>query len=159
MKGQRNAKRNLRFTHKENNNERKSVVGGQTKSRKRSSQGLHVVNANRDVDFVNSTNNSSKFGKSERLISTNSKVFNGIHSVNKKRTNLNKSIKNEYVKGNGSFAINESHRHRAKHLYKPQQTNWPSMIRTGSYGYDVPLPTNLFSVKISNTHSFVRPYN
>lgn len=117
------------------------------KKRKRNSKGLQVFDANKDVDFVDATNNSSKFGKSERIILSDSKVFNRINGDNKKRTNSNKSIKNEYVKGNYSSVMNESHRHRGKNIYK-SQTNWPSMIRTGSYGYDVPFQSKQFAVKL-----------
>lgn len=122
------------------------VVAGLTNKRKRNSKRLHVIEANKDVDFVNSTNNSAKFGKSEKVILSDSKVFNKIDGDNKKRTESNKSIKNEYVKGNYSSVMNEGHRHRGKNNFK-QQSNWPSMIRTGSYGYDAPFPQNQFSVK------------
>lgn len=122
--------------------------------RKRNSKRLHVIDANKDVDFVNSTNNSSKLGRSERIILSDNKVFNKIHGDNKKRTKLKENTKNEYVKGNYSSSVmNVGHRYRGKNIYK-QQTDWPSMIRTGGYGYDVPLPTNQFSVKFTNLISF-----
>lgn len=143
-----NAKRTLRFIQKKDKNENMKVVEGLMNKRKRHSKRLHVIDANKDVDFVSSTNNSSKFGKSERVISSDSKVFNKIHGDNKKRTELNKSIKNEPVKGNYSSVMNESHRHRSKINFK-QQSKWPSMIRSGSYGYDAPFPQNQFSVKFS----------
>lgn len=150
MKGQgnaHNAKRTLRFIQKKDKTENKKIVEGLLKKRKRNSKRLHVIDANKDVDFVDTTNNSSKFGKSERIILPD-KVFNKIHGDNKKRTYVNKSIKNESVKGNYSSVMNESHRPRGKNMFK-QQTNWPSMIRTGSYGYDAPFPSNQFSVKFS----------
>lgn len=142
-KGQRNnqnAKQNMRYIQKENELKNKRVVQGveAMQKRRRNSKGLHVVHANKDVDFVDaSANNSSKFGRSERVILTDSKVFNRIHGDNKKRTKLNKSIKNEYVKGNHTSMMSEGH----------QQTNWPKMIRTGGYGYDAPFPSNTFAVK------------
>ncbi|KAG4071442.1 hypothetical protein HA402_011596 [Bradysia odoriphaga] len=122
--------------------------GGAIKKRRRNLKGLHVIHANKDVDFVDApTSNSSKFGKSERVILSDSKVFNRIHGDNKKRTNLNKSIKNEYVRGNYSTMMSEGHRHGSRNVFN-QQTNWPTMIRTGSYGYDAPFPSNTFAVEL-----------
>lgn len=148
MKGQGNThtKRTLRFIQKKDKTENIKIVEGLMKKRKRKSKRLSVIQANKDVEFLDSTNNSSKFGKSERIILSDSKVFNRIHGDNKKRTNVNKSIKNEYVKENYSSVRNESLRHRGKNIFN-QQSNWPSMIRTGSYGYDSPFPSNQFSVK------------
>lgn len=131
--------------------ENTKVVEGLMKKRKRNSKRLHVIDANRDdVDFVLTTNKSSKFGKSERIILSDSNVLNKIDGDNKKRTSLNKSIKNEYVNGanySSSSVMNERHRHSSNKKHFKQQTNWPSMIRTGGYGYDVPFPSNKFSVK------------
>lgn len=120
------------------------IVEGVMKKRKRNSKGLHIINANKYVDFVNATNSKSKFGKSERIILSDSKVLNRIHGDSSKRTNFSKSIKNEFIKGNYSSVMKASNRHKNHQ----QQSNWPSMIRTGSYGYDVPFPPNQFPVKI-----------
>lgn len=151
LKGQRNTdtKRTLRFIQKREKIENMKGVEGVMKKRKRNSKRLHVIDANEDVDFVNSANNSSKFGKSEKIILSD-KVFNKIHGDNKKRTTLKENAKNEYVKGNYSSSVmNVGHRHRGKNNFK-QQTDWSSMIRTGGYGYDVPFPTHQFSVKFTN---------
>lgn len=119
------------------------IIEGMTQKRKRNSKRLHVINANKDIDFVNSTNTKLKFGKSERIILSDSKVSNKIHGDSKKRTNFSKSFKNEFIRGNYSSVSN---RHKNQKNYQ-QQTHWPSMIRTGSYGYDQPFPPNQFSVK------------
>lgn len=146
-KGQRNvhnSKRTSRYSEKKDKIENKKIVEGMMKKRKRNSKRLHVINASNGVDFVNSTNSSSK-GKSEKIVSSDSKLFNKVHGDSKKRTNVNKSRKTEIIKGNYS-SVNVSNRHRDKKLYR-QEINWPSMIRSGSYGYDVPFPPNHFSVK------------
>lgn len=143
------AKRNLRFIDKANRFQQMRVVDGVMKKRKRNSKRLHVLDVvNKDVDFVDSATNSSKSGKSERVILPDGNVFNRINGDTTKTTRTNKSIKNDYVKGNYSSVMNENRRHGGKNIYK-QQSNWPSMIRTGSYGYDVPFPSNQFSVSFT----------
>lgn len=155
-----NSKRTMRYIQNENKIEKVRVTEGvdSANKRQRSSQGVHAKHSKKDVDFVDaSTNASSKFGKSERVILSDSKVLNRIHGDNKKRTHLSKSIKNENVKGNHSSMMSQSHRHGIVNGFNPQ-TNWPTMIRTGSYGYDAPLPSNSFTVRFFKYYS-LKPHN
>ncbi|KAJ6640905.1 putative cytochrome P450 6d5 [Pseudolycoriella hygida] len=129
-----NAKRTSRFIDKEDSIENVKRVGPKVRKKTGNLKRVQVFDANKDVEFVNPTNNSSKNAKSEKVIVTDSKFFNKIHGDNKKRTNFNKSI----AKGNLSSVM------RDRHIFK-EHSKWPSMIRTGSYGYDVPFPPNHFS--------------
>lgn len=140
-----NSKRTLRFVGKKDRNENVKVISGMLKKRKTNSQRTHLTDTNEDVDFVEPTNSSSKFDKSQRIILSDSKLLNKIHGDRKTRINFNRNFKNEFINGNYG-SVNDSNRSKDQKLNR-HGTHWPSMIRTGSYGYDSPFPPNQFAVK------------